>query len=99
MPLMAAIVETHMDLSAPEGRPIGEAEVVFLADKLVQEDRWVGLAERFRRRLELSPEDSPAHDSARRRLDAARKISQRIEAVIGRPLERLRGAGSAAHTI
>jgi len=99
MPLMASIVETHMDLSAPEGQPIGEAEVVFLADKLVQEDRWVGLAERFRRRLELSPEDSPAHDSARRRLDAARRISQRIEAVIGRPLERLRGAGSAAHTI
>jgi len=90
MPLMADIVETHMDLTVIEGQPIGEAEVVFLADKLVQEDRWVGLADRFRRRLDVCPANSPAQDSARRRLEAARKTAERIEAVIGRPLERLR---------
>ena len=54
MPLMAEIVETHMDMAVGEGRPIGEAEVVFLADKLVQEDRFVGLADRFRLRLDDS---------------------------------------------
>jgi CTP:molybdopterin cytidylyltransferase MocA len=91
MPLMADIVETHMDLTVTEGQPIGEAEVVFLADKLVQEDRWVGLADRFRRRLDVSPANSPAHDSARRRLETARKIAKRIETVIGRPLESPRG--------
>jgi CTP:molybdopterin cytidylyltransferase MocA len=90
MPLMADIVETHMDLAVLEGQPIGEAEVVFLADKLVQEDRVVGLADRFRRSLDVSPANSPAHDSARRRLATARKTADRIEAVIGRPLERLR---------
>jgi len=90
MPRMAEIVESHMDLTVIEGQPIGEAEVVFLADKLVQEDRWVGLADRFRRRLDVSPANSLAQDSARRRLEAARKTAERIEAVIGRPLERLR---------
>ena len=90
MPLMADIVETHMDMAVGEGRQIKEAEVVFLADKLVQEDRFVGLAERFRLRMDDSLANSRAHDSARCRLDAARKIAERIEAVIGQPLERLR---------
>jgi CTP:molybdopterin cytidylyltransferase MocA len=90
MPLMADIVETHMDMAVGEGRQIKEAEVVFLADKLVQEDRFVGLSERFRLRMDDFLANSRAHDSARCRLDAARKIAERIEAVIGQPLERLR---------
>lgn len=98
MPLMAEIVEAHMDDAVPDGQPIREAEVVFLADKLAQEDSWVGLTERFRRRRDVSRSNSPARDSASRRLDAARKISERIEAVIGRPLERLLDVGSVAHT-
>jgi molybdenum cofactor cytidylyltransferase len=98
MPLMAEIVEAHMDLAVLEGQPIGEAEVVFLADKLVKEDRWVGLADRFRRRLDVFPANSPAHDSARRRLAAARKTAERIEAVIGRSLESLLDGSPLAYT-
>ncbi len=98
IPLMAEIVEAHMDLAVLEGQPIGEAEVVFLADKLVQEDRWVGLADRFRRRLDVFSANSPAHDSARRRLAAARKTADRIEAVIGRSLEGLRDGSPLAYT-
>jgi hypothetical protein len=86
---MAGIVEAHMDLAVLEGRPIGEAELVFLADKLVEEDMWVGLAGRFRRSLDAFPANSPARESARRRLAAARKAAGRIEAVIGRPLASL----------
>jgi molybdenum cofactor cytidylyltransferase len=81
-----------------EGQPIGEAEVVFLADKLVKEDRWVGLADRFRRRLDVFPANSPAHDSARRRLASARKTAERIEAVIGRSLESLLDGIPLAYT-
>jgi hypothetical protein len=99
MPLMAEIVETHMDMTVGEGRQIKEAEVVFLADKLVQEDRFVGLAERFRLRMHDSSADSREHDSARRRLDAARKIAERIEAAIGRSLESLRDGSRIADTI
>jgi molybdenum cofactor cytidylyltransferase len=99
MPLMADIVETHMDIAVGEGRQIKEAEVVFLADKLVQEDRWVGLSDRFRRSLDVPPANSPAHDSACRRLAAARKTADRIEAVIGLPLESLRDGNPVAYTI
>jgi molybdenum cofactor cytidylyltransferase len=90
MPLMAAVVETHMDMSWDEDQPIGEAEVVFLADKLVQEDRFVGLTARFVRRMNEFALDSQARDYARDRLGTARKIAERIEAVIGRSLDSLR---------
>jgi CTP:molybdopterin cytidylyltransferase MocA len=89
MPLMAAIVETHMDTSVGEETPIREAEVVFLADKLVREDRFVGLAERFRVRLDDDRADPRALESARRKFESARLMGERIEAVIGRSLESL----------
>jgi hypothetical protein len=47
MPLMAEIVETHMDIAVGEGRQIKEAEVMFLADKLLQEDLFVGSLNAF----------------------------------------------------
>ena len=46
---VAEPVAVHMDLPEPAGPAIGVAEVVFLADKLVQEARRVPLSERFQR--------------------------------------------------
>ena len=40
MPQMAAIVATDMDMTLDEVEPISETEVVFLADKLVRQDRF-----------------------------------------------------------
>jgi len=99
MPLMAEIVEAHMDMVVGEGQQIREAEVVFLADKLVQEDRFVGLLERFRRHMNDTLSDSRVHDSACRRLDAARKIAERIEKIIGRSLESLQDGSPVAYAI
>jgi len=96
---MASIVESHMDLSWDEDQPIREAEVVFLADKLVQENRFVGLAARFVRRMYDFALDSQAWDYARDRLGAARKIAERIEAVIGRSLDSLRDCSPVACAI
>lgn len=87
MPQMAAIVATHMDMPDGGEKPIREAEVVYLADKLVREDRYVGLAERFRRRLDADQTDPVALESAHRRFETASRLAQRIEAVIGRSLE------------
>ena len=86
---MAEIVENHMEIAWSEGQQIHEAEVVFLADKLVQEDRYVGLGERFRRRMNDFCVDSQAHAGIRRRIGTARKIAEQIEAVTGRTLESL----------
>jgi CTP:molybdopterin cytidylyltransferase MocA len=90
MSMMAAIVASHMELPWCEGQGIHEAEVVFLADKLVREDCFVGLAARFGLCLHDFRAHSQAQVCAFRRLDTARKIAQRIESVIGRSLESLR---------
>jgi hypothetical protein len=87
MPRMAEIVEAHMDL--PPYDRTGEAEVVFLADKLVREDRFVGLNTRFEHRLRETPANSPAAVAIQDRLECARRLSDRIGTLIGQPVERL----------
>jgi hypothetical protein len=90
---MADVVVTHMDFAGSAAGPLGEAEVVFLADKLVQGDRVVGLAERFRHRLEGPLAEPAAREAARRRLETARGIACRVEAAAGAPLDRLLPVG------
>jgi molybdenum cofactor cytidylyltransferase len=89
MPRMAEIVEAHMNVPPAESPRIGEAEVVFLADKLVLEARFVGLGSRFKHRSDEAPADSPAAAAIRARLAYATGLADRIEAEIGRPIEHL----------
>jgi CTP:molybdopterin cytidylyltransferase MocA len=90
MPLMAEIVETHMDLDVEMGSPIREAEIVYLADKLICEDRFVGIDRRFSPRLQDHRADPQIEVSIRSKLESARRSADRIESVIGRPLTSLR---------
>jgi len=94
MPLMAAIVETHMDFRVENEDPISEAEVVFLADKLICEDRFVGLDERFLPRLNDHQADPYIQASIRSKLESARTSAQRIESATGQSLMALRPATS-----
>ncbi len=80
MPRMADIVESHMDLTVKEGEPVGEAEVVFLTDKLIRGERFVGLDARFLTRLEEYSADPPALAAVRSKLESARRSAARIEA-------------------
>jgi len=89
MPLMAEIVEAHMDLNVEMEDPIREAEVVFLADKLICEDRWVGIDRRFSPRLQNYRADPRIEASIRSKLESARRSADRIESLIGRPLTSL----------
>jgi CTP:molybdopterin cytidylyltransferase MocA len=93
MPLMADTVASHMDLAACGEQRIEEAAVVFLADKLIQEERYVGLAERFRSRAEDTHAGVEAAAAARRRRESAARIAERVQSVIGLPLESLRSNG------
>jgi CTP:molybdopterin cytidylyltransferase MocA len=77
---MAGIVESHMDLTVKEGEPVGEAEVVFLADKLIRGERFVGLDARYRARLEEFAADPAALAAVRAKLESARRSAARIEA-------------------
>jgi CTP:molybdopterin cytidylyltransferase MocA len=93
LPLVAEVVEAHMDIALRTEGPVREAEVVYLADKLVMGDRFVGLADRFVDRLGEKTADPGARAAARRRLDAARAIAGRVRAATGRSLESFGGRG------
>lgn len=84
MPQMADIVATHMDLTVVEEDPIREAEVVFLADKLIAGDRFVGIEARYGSRLAAHGADDAVRAAIRARLASARHSAARFERAAGR---------------
>jgi molybdenum cofactor cytidylyltransferase len=82
-PDAAILVAQHMD--RPEGidfRP-DEAALLYLADKLVREDKIVPLEETLRRAEERFADNPEALDNARRRIAAAADIARRLQAEYG----------------
>ncbi len=88
-PAVADLVARHMDLEPREGRPVNEAEILFLADKLVDGDRRVRLEDRFGAKLERFREKPDARAGALRRLDRAIAVKRRVESAAGRSLEEI----------
>lgn len=88
-PEVAAIVGQHMDLQERETRELTAAELVYLADKLTSGDRRVDLETRFaekRRRFATQPRTLELIEI---RLQAARKIKDKLEEIFGRDLEKV----------
>jgi CTP:molybdopterin cytidylyltransferase MocA/HD superfamily phosphodiesterase len=83
---VARIVRRHMRLGDALADLLDETQLVYLADKLVQDDRLVGLEARFAVRLERHAGDPEALAGVRARLEEARVVQARVEAVLGRPL-------------
>jgi CTP:molybdopterin cytidylyltransferase MocA len=98
---IAPIVAAHMDLDAANGDfkyaapkdsdhidsdQIDAAQVVYLADKLVEGNRPVSLEERFARAKKKFSGDPSVLDAIDRRLDAARRIQMRVEKITGFPI-------------
>jgi broad specificity phosphatase PhoE len=74
---------------SPEGPWITEAEVVYLADKVVADDEVVGLDERQARTIrKMRPGPQAAQRIAERMRDA-RTIGGKVSAILGRSLEDL----------
>lgn len=88
-PGVADIIRVHMDIVVSETLPPTEAEIVYLADKLVAGDRRVDLAKRFGEKIRRYEKDAQAVAAIRRRLDNAQKIQAKVERITGRPLERI----------
>jgi probable phosphoglycerate mutase len=85
-PRIADIVRFHMDL--PERRaPLSEADLLYLADKCVAEDRLVLPAERFRKAAARFSGNSEAAEGVRRRLRVAEALRERVEAAAGVSIE------------
>jgi len=84
---VAEPVATHMDISVNEGEAISAGEVLYLADKLVQGERLLPLAERFRKKMERYADEPVILDNVSARLKTAQAIQKRIESKLGRTLE------------
>lgn len=83
---VAETVATHMDMTMAEGETISEGEVLYLADKMVQGERRLSPAERFRAKMERYAGDPYILDMINKRLKTALAIQTRIETMLGRPL-------------
>jgi putative nucleotidyltransferase with HDIG domain len=84
---LAPIVSAHMDLDVIRDRPVDEAQVVYLADKLVDGDRCVDMEPRFSRQMETYSGNRSALDAIARRWENARQIRTKVERVTGQPIE------------
>lgn len=93
-PRVAAVVALHMTAPARPPQIPDEAELLFLADKLVDGRRIVTLEERLQRTLARFAGDPEAEAAARRRLQEAAGVAAAVERLTGRPLARLVAAPS-----
>jgi molybdenum cofactor cytidylyltransferase len=82
-PSISDIVAVHMDFPVNKEAPITEAEVVFLADKWIQEDRKISMEERFQAKLRQYGTDSGARREILKRRDNALESQQRVETLMG----------------
>lgn len=81
-PAVAEAIRSHMDLAFDDGAP-DAAAVVFIADKLVREDRLVPLESRFQPAFERYADQPDALAAARRKYQNARNVLDAIETRAG----------------
>jgi probable phosphoglycerate mutase len=92
-PRVASVVRHHMDLPVVPAVP-GEAELLYLADKLTVGAEIADLARKRGRAEARFAGDAAALAAARRRLDAAGVVAAQVERLAGLPLaEVVAGAG------
>ena len=94
LPRLGVIVGQHMVIEAhfPATPGITEAELVYLADKLVADDELVGVDEREARTFRKMRPGPEGAARIRARTHDARAIAGKVEAMLGRPLEEVLGS-------
>jgi hypothetical protein len=88
---MASIVAVHMDIQVSADSPIDEAQIVHLADKLVQGDTIVALEQRFAKKQQKYGADTTLAARIERRRQNALAIQNKIEHLTGETLQHLLG--------
>ena len=78
------IISTHMDIEVDEEKDISENEILYLADKLVKDDKFVSLEYRISNCLLKYSDDFEALQKAKQRINQAEKIMKKLEKVIGK---------------
>jgi HD superfamily phosphodiesterase len=84
----AEVVASHKDL--PPRDRIGEMEILYLADKILDGINLSSLSARLAR-MEARFAEGAELDAARRRIDAAEAVREKVEAITGNKLEEILG--------
>ncbi|MGI5836240.1 MAG: DVU_1551 family NTP transferase [Chloroflexota bacterium] len=86
---VAECVASHMELTYSAGIPLSEPHLVYLADKLVNEDQIISLREKIAYASERFAGQNGALEAAKGRLKVAEAIKSRIETLTGLPVEQI----------
>lgn len=93
-PDIAGVVATHMDITVTGDQSVTAAEVLYLADKMTLRGGYVPVEERFQSRIKSLGNMPEVLDRVAVRLENARLIRGKIEALIRAPLtEVMKDAG------
>jgi len=84
---VADVVSVHHDIVVQDGSHLSAHEVVYLADKLVQEGKAVSLGARFQEKMDRYAHDPQARAAIAARLAQTLAIKKRVESILGKPLE------------
>jgi alpha-ribazole phosphatase len=84
-PRVGAVVAKHMDIQS-HGPSVDEADLIYFADKCVEEDRLVSLEERFEKSMSRYADRPDILKKIVRRFEEAKNIGKRIEALLGCPV-------------
>lgn len=78
-PRVGDLIATHMDIEVNPTAPLSANELLFLADKLVDEEDQCGFEKRFKRAFEKCQGNLEATRNIAKRLEAVRAIVGKIE--------------------
>ena len=81
LPIMAKLVENHRDCEVPQNGQLTERELLYLADKYMQCDRLVNLAERFEQKMHQYASNTEAVTAIKGRLQRAMDMEKHFTAI------------------
>lgn len=88
-PEVAGIIAAHMDSSWEPAQPLSEKEIVYLADKLVSQDRIVSLQDRFGSAMERHKHEPEILEQVKGRFERAAMIYSRVEEISRKSIQTL----------
>ena len=81
------VVGAQMDIEVDQSPPLTEAEVVYLADKIVKGRYIISVKDRFATTLEKYEGDPEAYNAVLKQLKKVKLIIAKMENITGHPVE------------
>jgi molybdenum cofactor cytidylyltransferase len=88
-PAMAALIAVHMDIDVFDDSPLDDAQILFLADKLVERTAIMSLSQRFDMKLKQYGQDLKASEHIHQRWRAALTIQRKVEQTSGKTIDQM----------